>query len=103
MIKQLASEELQREKDKMQEWKKNVIQEVGCKLQIIKQMYEGSIEVQKRNFQVELENKRGKVEKLEAEVQALKKAPSGNPISKKSAAELAAPPSSNSQRQQVRD
>ena len=56
VIKQLASEELQYEKEKMQEWKKNVMQEVGCKLQIIKQMYEGSIEAQKRNFQVELEN-----------------------------------------------
>ena len=66
-------------------------------------MYERSIEAQKRNFQVELENIQGKVEKLEAEVQALKKTPSGNPFSKKSVAEVAAPPSSNSQRQQVGD
>ena len=72
-------------------------------MQIIKQMYEESIEAQKRNFQVELENIRGKVEKLEAEVQALKKAPSGNPSSKKSVAEVATPPSSNSQRRQVGD
>lgn len=57
----------------MQEWKKNVMQEVGRELQNIKQMYEGLIEAQRRNFQVELENMRGKVEKLEAEVSGFKK------------------------------
>ena len=66
-------------------------------------MYEGSIEAQKRSFQVEFENIRRKVEKLEAEVLAIKKAPSGNPTSKKSAAVVATPSSSNNQRRQVED
>ena len=56
----------------MQEWKKNVMQEVGYEIEIIKQTYEGLIEAKKRSFKLELEQMEEKVEQLELEIQILK-------------------------------
>lgn len=54
VIKQFASQELQGEKEKMQAWKENVMQEVARGLQVIRQVQEEAIEAQRQNFQVEL-------------------------------------------------
>lgn len=62
VIKQFASQELRSEKEKMQEWKENVMQEVGHEIQIIKQTYKRLMEVQRQSFQLELERIGGKVE-----------------------------------------
>lgn len=97
VIKQFASQELRSEKEKMQEWKENVMQEVGREIEIIKQTYEGSMEAQRRSFQLELERMGGKVEQLELEVQALK-APGQQSTNKTPTGELAAPPVSNIQK-----
>ena len=55
VIKQLASQELQGKKEKMEEWKANVIQKVARKLQVMRQIHGEAIEAQKQSFQVELE------------------------------------------------
>ena len=78
-IKKFTTQELQVEKDKMQEWKKNVMQEVGRKLQVIKQKQEEAMEAQRQSFQMELERVKGKLElwkskskMLEDEIRLLK-------------------------------
>lgn len=58
VIKQFTTQELQAEKGKMQEWKDMVMQEVGRELQVIRQVQEGAIEVQRQGFQRELERVR---------------------------------------------
>ena len=67
VIKQVASQELQGENEKMQEWKENVMQDVVRELQVIKQVQEEAMEVQRQSFQVELE-KVGKVWEMKAKV-----------------------------------
>lgn len=82
----------------MQEWKENVMQEVGHEIQIIKQTYKRLMEVQRQSFQLELECIGGKVEQLESEVQVLKA--SGQQLTNKMlTAELVASSRSNSQRE----
>lgn len=76
VIKQVASQELQREKEKMQEWKENVMQDVARELQLIRQVQEEAMEAQRLSFQVELERV-GKVweiksKLLENEIRLLK-------------------------------
>lgn len=44
-IKQIASQELQAEKVRIEEWKKNVMEDVIRELQIMKQMEEEAMEV----------------------------------------------------------
>ena len=55
VIMQLASQELQGEKEKMEGWKAIVMQEVARKLQGIRRAQEEAIEVQRQSFQAELE------------------------------------------------
>ena len=55
VIKQLASQELQGKKEKMERWKANVIQEVAQELQGIRWVQEEAIEAQGQSFQTELE------------------------------------------------
>ena len=55
VIKQLATQELQGEKEKMESWKAIVMQEVARELQGIRQAQEEAIEAQRQGFQAELE------------------------------------------------
>ena len=55
VIKQLASQELQGEKEKMEGWKAIVMQEVARELQDIRRAQEEAIEAQRQGFQTELE------------------------------------------------
>ena len=55
VIKQLASQELQGEKEKMEGWKAIVMQEVARELQGIRRVQEEAIEAQRQSFQAELE------------------------------------------------
>lgn len=57
-IKQLATQELQAEKGRMQEWKENVMQEVVREVQVIKQTQDEAIEAQRLSFQMDLERVR---------------------------------------------
>ena len=57
-IKQIAAQELQIKKGRMQEWKQVVMQEVARELQAIKQAHKEAIEVQRQSFQMELEKVR---------------------------------------------
>ena len=66
VIKQFATQELQAEKGKMQEWKENVMQEVARELHVIRQMHEEAMEAQRQSFQIELEHVGGKLEQLES-------------------------------------
>ncbi|MCJ1348444.1 hypothetical protein MMC31_006676, partial [Peltigera leucophlebia] len=54
-IKQIAAQELQAEKGRMQEWKQIVMQEVGHGLQAIRQAHEEVMEAQRHGFNVEIE------------------------------------------------
>lgn len=64
-MKQIATQELQFEKGRMQEWKQNVILEVTREFQVIKQAHEEVIEAQSESFQVELERIREKLQMVE--------------------------------------
>ena len=55
VIKQLASQELQGEKEKMEGWKAIIMQEVARELQGIRWAQEEAIEAQRQSFQAELE------------------------------------------------
>ena len=76
VIKQFANQELQGEKKKIQEWKENVMREVGLELQDIRQRQEEAMEAQRQNFQMELEKVRELWElnskSLENEIRLLK-------------------------------
>lgn len=52
--------------------KRNIIQEVAHKLQVIKRIYDGAIETQKQSLQLELEYIGSKIQQLELELKALK-------------------------------
>ena len=100
-IKKFATQELQVEKDKMQGWKKNVMQEVGRELQVIKQRQEEAMKAQRQSFQMELERVRGKQElweskskMLEDEIRLLK-TPGQHTAQKKPAAKRAQMTSDN--------
>ena len=78
-IKQIASQELQVEKVRIEEWKKNVIQDVLRKLQAMKLTQGKAMEVQKRGVQMELEKVREELQQvksrsvmLEKEIKSLK-------------------------------
>ena len=64
-MKQIATQELQVEKGRMQEWKQNVMLEVTRELQVIKQAQEVVMEAQRESFQVELERIREKLQMVE--------------------------------------
>lgn len=61
-MKQIATQELQVEKKRMQEWKQNVMLEVIRKLQVIKQAHKEVMEAQRESFQVELERIKKKLQ-----------------------------------------
>ena len=65
-IKQIAAQELQVEKGRMQEWKQVVMQEVARELQAIRQAHEEAIEAQRHSFQMELERVREKLQQVES-------------------------------------
>ena len=71
-IKQIATQELQVEKSRMEDWKKKVMSEVGRELQIIQMAQAEAMEVQRRGFQSELEKVREKLELVESRSEALK-------------------------------
>ena len=78
-VKQIATQELQVEKKRMQEWKQNVMLEVIRKLQVIKQAHKEVMEAQRESFQVELERIKKKLQMgetqsvgLENEIKTLK-------------------------------
>lgn len=61
-LKQIATQEFQAEKGKMQIWKQVIMQEVAHELQAIRKTHEESLEAQRECFRVEME---GVTEKLE--------------------------------------
>ena len=65
-IKQIASQELQVEEVRIEEWKQNVMQDVVRELQAMKQTQEEAMEVQRRGFQMELEKVRGELQRVES-------------------------------------
>lgn len=65
-IKQIAAQELQAEKGRMQEWKQVVMQEVARELQGIRQAHEEAIEAQRHSFQMKLERVREKLQQVES-------------------------------------
>lgn len=70
-IKQIASEELQTEKSRMEEWKRKVMAEVGRELQIIKTGHGEAMEVQRHGFQSSLEFVKEKLELVESRSEVL--------------------------------
>lgn len=64
-IKQIATQELQAEKGRMQEWKRYVMQEVAQELQAIRPAQDEVIEAQRQSFQTELERIREKPQHVE--------------------------------------
>lgn len=73
VIKQIATQEIQAEKEKMQRWKQIVIQEVSHQLQIIRQIQEGAIQSPRQSLNVELEKMRKKLPQVESRLVTLKK------------------------------
>ena len=71
-VKQLANQELQIEKARMEGWKQMVMTEVALELQGIKQAYEEAMTIQRQTLQLELEKMKQKLEIVEGEVQLLK-------------------------------
>lgn len=65
-IKHIASEELQMERSRMEEWKRKVMAEMGREPQIIKTGHEEAMEVQRRGFQSSLEFVKEKLELVES-------------------------------------
>jgi len=68
-LEQIASQEFQAEKGKMQIWKRMIMQEVKHELQIVKE----SAEAQKEFFQVEIEVVREQLQEMEAKSMRLEK------------------------------
>ena len=67
-IRQIATEELQVEKGRMQEWKHNIMLEVTRELQSIKLSQEEAMETQRQSFQTELESIRERLQLAEKEI-----------------------------------
>ena len=57
-IKQIATQKLQTEKERMREWKQVIMQEVARELHAIRQAHEEAMEGQRYGFQMELEKVR---------------------------------------------
>ena len=57
-IKQIATQKLQTEKERMREWKQVIMQEVAHELHAIRQAHEEAMEGQRYGFQMELEKVR---------------------------------------------
>lgn len=102
--KQLATQELQAEKGRLQEWKENVMQEVASELQVIKQTQEEAMEAQRLSFQMELELVRGKLELVESKTKLLEdeirllKSPGQHPAQRLRPAKGVSTTSSNEQK-----
>ena len=71
--KQMATQELQMEKARMEEWKENVIREVAHELRGMRQAQEEAMEAQRRTFQVELEKVTEELERVKLRSTALEK------------------------------
>ena len=69
-IKQIATQELQVEKKKIQEWKKNAMQ-VAQELHAIKLAQDEVMEAERQSFQIELERVREKLEQVETKSKSL--------------------------------
>ena len=54
-LKQIATQEFQAEKGKMEIWRQMIMQEVGQELQAIRQVHEESMEAQRHSFKKEIE------------------------------------------------
>ena len=54
-LKQIATQEFQAEKGKMEIWKQMIMQEVGHELQAIRQVHEEAMDAQRHSFNVEIE------------------------------------------------
>ena len=83
VMRQLATQERQAEKEKMKEWKSKFMQEMARELHIMRQVHGEEMEAQRQSFQIELkrveqgfENKLeqvgGKLEKMELRSKMLK-------------------------------
>lgn len=75
-MRQFTTQGRQAEKEKMQEWKEKVMEEVAHELHSIWQAHEGAMEAQRQSFQLELERVReifeSKSALLESEIKLLK-------------------------------
>lgn len=65
-LKQIASQELQAEKARIEEWKQNVMQDVMRELQAMKQTQGEAMEAQRQSFQMELEEVRDELQQVES-------------------------------------
>ena len=72
-IKQIATQQLQAEKARMQEWKKNVMVEVAHELQVMKAAQAEEMEAQRQSFQRELDMVKEKLVLSEAKTDTLEK------------------------------
>lgn len=72
-VKHMASQELQMEKARMEEWKRTVMLEVAHELQGNRKAQEEAMEVQRQGFQFELERVRGELELFALRATALEK------------------------------
>lgn len=72
-LKQIATQEFQAEKGKMQVWKQMIMQKVAHELQTIKQTHKESMEAQRECFQVEMEGVREKLQQMELKSARLEK------------------------------
>lgn len=70
-LKQMAALELQVEKDRMEEWKENVMQEVAREVQVIKLALEKTWDAQKRGLNLELDTVREKIQQVESKTREL--------------------------------
>ena len=66
-VNQLATQELQIEKARMEGWKQKVMMEVALELQGIKQAHEEAIGIQRQSFQLKLERVKEKLEMVESQ------------------------------------
>lgn len=65
-IKQIATQKLQAEKEKMREWKQFVMQEVVRELHVTKKAHEEAMEAQRYGFVMELEKVREELRRVES-------------------------------------
>ena len=65
-IKQIATQKLQAEKERMREWKQFVMQEVVRELHANKKAHEEAMEAQRYGFQIELEKVREELHRVES-------------------------------------
>lgn len=70
-IKQIATQKLQAEKEKMREWKQFVMQEVVRELHVTKKAHEEAMEAQRYGFVMELEKVREELRRVESRLTRL--------------------------------